>query len=127
MVERYGVEVTGVCKICETEGTTEMHHIISQSKIEKLNRPDLLTNPNNIIELCKQCHHWTDASIFRKWYVEKKHYGTRTREEVRVLREKKREERGVAQCAGNIKSGRRCEVGVRKEGDYCNYHNAGIR
>ena len=35
MEERHGVEVTGVCKICQAKGETEMHHIISQSKIEK--------------------------------------------------------------------------------------------
>ena len=123
MEERHGVEVTGVCKICQAEGNTEMHHIISQSKIEKLKRPDLLTNPNNIIELCKTCHHWTDSSIYRKWYREHRHYGTRSRDEVRLGREQKRAREGTLQCKGHIKSGRRCEIGVGKRSQgYCKIH-----
>jgi hypothetical protein len=123
MTERYKVEVTGVCKICEAEGETEMHHIISQSKIEKLERPDLLTNPNNLIELCKQCHLWTDSAIYRKWFREVQHYGKKSREEVRLSRVAKREKKGLAQCKGKIKSGRRCEQGVPKKGQgYCKTH-----
>ena len=120
---RYGKEVTGVCKICGAEGITEMHHIISQSKIEKLERPDLLTNPNNLIELCLTCHGWTDSSIFHKWYNQTRHYGTRSREEVRLLREEKREKKGLKQCKGHIKSGRRCEMGIPKSSHgYCKIH-----
>jgi hypothetical protein len=122
MEERHGVEVTGVCKICQAEGKTEMHHIISQSKIEKLERPDLLTNPNNIIELCKQCHLWTDSSIYRKWYREVQHYGTRSREQVRLSRVERRKKKGLEKCEGHIKSGRPCEIGVKKRGQYCRYH-----
>jgi len=123
MEERHGVEVTGVCKICKDEGKTEMHHIISQSKIEKMNRPDLLTNPDNIIELCKTCHNWTDSSIYHKWYTQKRHYGVRSREEVRLGREQKRTREGTLQCKGHIKSGRRCEIGVGKRSQgYCKIH-----
>jgi len=64
MEKRYGVEVTGVCRICQTDGFTEMHHIISQAKAKKLGREDLLTNPGNIVELCIECHELTDSSIF---------------------------------------------------------------
>ena len=71
MVERYGVEVTGVCKICKAEGYTEMHHIISQAKIDKLGREDLRTNAGNIVELCKECHDLTDSSSYRDWIVDK--------------------------------------------------------
>jgi len=123
MEERYGKEVTGVCKICEAEGKTEMHHIISQSKIENLGRTDLLTNPNNIIELCKTCHNWTDSSIYHKWYTQKRHYGVRSREEVRLVREAKRAKKGLLQCKGHIKSGRRCETGISKRSHgYCKIH-----
>jgi hypothetical protein len=64
MEERYGVEVTGICRICGVEGLTEMHHIISQAKAKKLGRDDLLTNPGNIVELCIECHDMTDSSVF---------------------------------------------------------------
>ena len=59
-VKRYGKLVTGICKICEAEGYTEIHHIISQSKCKRMDRKDLLTNQNNLIELCKPCHNLTD-------------------------------------------------------------------
>ncbi|MDA8529808.1 HNH endonuclease [Candidatus Poseidonia alphae] len=123
MVEtRYEKEVTGICKICGAEGVTEMHHIISQSKIKKLDRLDLLTNPNNIIELCKTCHEWTDSSIYFKWYREKRTYG-QSREATRLGRERKRAKEGTLQCRGYIKSGRRCEIGVPKNSrGYCKWH-----
>jgi hypothetical protein len=121
MAKRYGVDVTNVCKICQAEGKTEMHHIISQSKIEKMKRPDLLTNAGNIIELCKQCHDLTDSSTYRRWRQSNPKGMRRTREEVRLKREKKRLKKGLFQCEGNIKSGRRCETGVKKEG-YCKTH-----
>ena len=62
--ERYGVEVTGVCRICNSHGPTEMHHIISQSKANKIDRPELITNPGNIVELCIKCHELTDSFTF---------------------------------------------------------------
>lgn len=63
MTKRYGVEVTGICRICSFEGYTEMHHIISQARCIKLGRDDLISNPGNIVELCKPCHDQTTASI----------------------------------------------------------------
>ncbi len=64
MVKRYGVEVTGVCRICGSNGYTEMHHIISQARCRKLGREDWINNnPGNIVELCKTCHDQTTASI----------------------------------------------------------------
>ena len=71
MVKRYGKEVTGVCTICGNVGKTEMHHIISQSKIGKLQPgnhnydQNLKTNPGNLVELCVPCHDMTDHSRYR--------------------------------------------------------------
>ncbi len=92
MTVRYGVEVTGVCRICgRSETTTEMHHIISQARINKMTAKELdhllpgvirvsdkplqrgLTiegkrslavekMPGNIVELCGGCHDMTTAS-----------------------------------------------------------------
>ena len=120
--KRYGVEVTGICKICQAEGKTEMHHIISQSQIKRIKRPDLLTNAGNIIEICVPCHDLTDSSVYRRWYKSKKPKLKRSREQVRKRREKKRLKKGLFQCEGNVKSGRQCEVSVKKEGQYCGYH-----
>jgi len=42
MVKRFGVHVTGMCRICGAEGRTEMHHIISASRLGEMDRVDLM-------------------------------------------------------------------------------------
>ena len=64
--KRFGVEVTGVCKICNFEGYTEMHHIISQHRCRKIGRPELIKSSGNIVELCYECHNNTTASLIAK-------------------------------------------------------------
>ena len=66
MAKRYGVEVTNVCRICSARGATQMHHIISQDRCRKIGRPELITNPGNIVELCIPCHDHTTASLVRR-------------------------------------------------------------
>ena len=50
------------CRICEARGYTEWHHIISQGHARKSNQHRLITNPGNVVELCKKCHNQTTAS-----------------------------------------------------------------
>ena len=54
------------CRICQERGYTEWHHIISQSHARKSNQHRLITNPGNVVELCKKCHNQTTAS--KSWY-----------------------------------------------------------
>ncbi|SVB37161.1 uncharacterized protein METZ01_LOCUS190015, partial [marine metagenome] len=68
MATRYGVEVTGKCRICGAEGMTQLHHIVSVSVIEKIGQPELLTNSGNIVELCLECHKLTDSHLYRRWH-----------------------------------------------------------
>lgn len=63
MKKRYGVTVTGICRICGDEGKTEMHHIISQARCRKIGKEEWLNNSGNIVELCKKCHDNTTASL----------------------------------------------------------------
>ena len=125
MATRYGVEVTGKCRICGAEGKTQMHHIVSVSVIEKISQPDLLSNPGNIVELCLECHKLTDSHLYRKWH-KKQNLRVETREQrrerVRLKREKKRERKGLFQCAGTLKRGRKCEHSVKEDGAYCTTH-----
>ena len=118
MEERHGVEVTGVCKICKDEGKTEMHHIISQSKIEKMNRPDLLTNPDNIIELCKPCHMATDSHIFMRlhWHQEQK------KKKQKSGKRKGKYQVNKFPCSGITKTGRSCRARSKEEGGFCGTH-----
>lgn len=55
-----------VCSICKKRGYTEWHHIISQHHARRTGQDDLITNPDNVIELCKNCHDQTTASMVRK-------------------------------------------------------------
>ena len=122
---RYGVLVTGVCRICSSRGKTEIHHIISQSVISKIERPDLLTNPGNLVELCKACHRLTDSHVYRRWIkgknpkIESKE---QRRERVRLKRQRSRERNGLFQCAGITRGGRQCEDGVKEDGGFCPIH-----
>ena len=58
---------SGVCRICGKEGYTEWHHIISRGHAKKTGQMELITNPGNIVELCKSCHNQTTAS--KSWYL----------------------------------------------------------
>lgn len=55
----------GVCRICNKEGKTDWHHIISQHHAKKYGKKDLLTNPGNVVELCRPCHRQTTSSKSR--------------------------------------------------------------
>ena len=61
------------CWGCGTTGI-EHHHIISRQDMRKIGRMDLLTDPENIIPLCHNCHH-------NKWHDG----GTEKRKELRCL------------------------------------------
>ena len=57
----------GICRICNREVYTEWHHIISRGHAKKTGQKELITNPGNIVELCKSCHDRTTAS--KSWYI----------------------------------------------------------
>jgi hypothetical protein len=59
---------TGVCRICGKRGYTEWHHIISQHHARKTGQRALITNPGNVVEVCKGCHSQTTASKSRYLY-----------------------------------------------------------
>ena len=70
MEKRYGVKVTGTCRICGFEGKTEMHHIISQARCKKIGKDDWIKNEGNIVELCKNAtttplHPWLSQNLAR--------------------------------------------------------------
>tara|TARA_R100001086_G_C11827759_1_gene255821 strand:- start:20 stop:520 length:501 start_codon:yes stop_codon:yes gene_type:complete len=57
---------TGECQICGAEGYTEWHHIISQHRCKEEGLHHYIKLRGNVIELCKQCHDLTTASMIRK-------------------------------------------------------------
>ena len=60
------IRKTGICRICKRRGYTELHHIVSQGHAIRTDQLDLLTNPGNIVELCRYHHNQTTASMVRK-------------------------------------------------------------
>ena len=55
----------GTCRICKKSRKLDPHHIISQHHAKKTNQPDLITNPGNIVYICRKCHNQTTASKSR--------------------------------------------------------------
>jgi len=52
------------CWGCGKGGTIEHHHIISRQDMKKIGKPHLLTDPENIIPLCPDCHYkWHNGTV----------------------------------------------------------------
>ena len=81
---------TGICKICKKNGRTEWHHIISQNHAKKTGQKDLISNPDNVIELCRSCHNQTTASMVRRRLMREER--GRSIQRRRDLKERKRKE-----------------------------------
>ena len=56
------------CWGCGSSIAIEHHHIISRQEMSKIGKKHLLTDPENIIPLCHDCHHnkWHDGTIKQK-------------------------------------------------------------
>lgn len=72
---RYGVQKTGSCRICDYQGETELHHIISQERCKKIGKQEWINNPGNLVELCVSCHSLTTASLIAMNDITVKAYG----------------------------------------------------
>ena len=73
---------SGTCRICRRRGKLDRHHIISQHRAKKINREDLLTNPGNIVLICRKCHRQTTSYLSRYKY---KFQGDARNQEIDVL------------------------------------------
>jgi hypothetical protein len=141
MTIRYGVEISGSCRICgRSETITEMHHIISRGRVKKMSEKELhhllpgvirssdtplsrgLTIdeiriliieklPGNIVELCGGCHDMTKAS---ESYFK--------RQMARIEKAIPPEEyQGDGRCQGTTMAGRQCRIWDTTDG-YCSTH-----
>ena len=59
---------SGTCRICRRRGKLDRHHIISQHRAKKINREELITNPGNIVLICRKCHSQTTSYLSRYKY-----------------------------------------------------------
>lgn len=55
----------GSCRICGETRILDPHHIISRGHAKKTDQLDLITNPGNIVYICRKCHNQTTASKSR--------------------------------------------------------------
>ena len=55
----------GSCRICNKKRVLDPHHIISRGHAKKTDQLDLITNPGNIVYICRKCHNQTTASKAR--------------------------------------------------------------
>ena len=119
---------SGICSICLREGEkTEWHHIISQSRVNKLKpnehnyNNDLINNSNNMIELCLPCHWQTDSNVYRRWMLRNDNSILESDVPSIALRMKGKTSN---QCLGVTTYGNRCRVKSRHvpRNGYCKSH-----
>ena len=55
----------GSCRICNKRRVLDPHHIISRGHAKKTDQLDLISNPGNIVYICRKCHNQTTASKAR--------------------------------------------------------------
>ena len=61
----------GHCSICFDEGKTEWHHIISQHRCREIGKEYLIHSRSNVVEIFRECHDNTTASLRRAAFEEK--------------------------------------------------------
>ena len=123
------VRVRGTCRICGYQGMLDPHHIISQAQARRLKRHDLITNPGNVVHICRKCHDLTPASQKRAKYEAKgrqKTYEAKGRQKTKRAQKKAKRGRCKATTKGAtaIHIGRRCRIKALPGEDYCHVHRS---
>jgi len=85
----------GICRICNSMGDTDWHHLISQNRCKNIGKPEWIHNRGNIVELCRSCHDETTATLVRKQ---------------------------LTLCRAKTKAGNPCKMYPIKGTNYCKYH-----
>ena len=116
------VRAKGTCRICGYQGMLDPHHIISQAQARRINRHDLITNPGNVVHICRRCHDLTPASQKRAKYEAK------GKKAVQKARSKKKAKRGrckaMTKGETSIHVGHRCRIKALPGEDYCHVHRS---
>ena len=115
------VRVRGTCRICGYQGMLDPHHIISQAQARRLNRHDLITNPGNVVHICRRCHDLTPASQKRAKYEAKgrqKTYEAKGRQKTKRAQKKAKSRR----CEAMTDVGGRCKHPAKPGEHVCGYH-----
>jgi hypothetical protein len=110
------VRVKGTCRICGYQGMLDPHHIISQAQCKKLNRLDLISNPGNVVHICRHCHDKTTASKVRQ-YLEKKE-----KAEKKPKKAKKKKATNQGRCEAMTELAGRCKRNSKPGHHVCGFH-----
>ena len=125
---------TGSCSITKCRRKpTEWHHIIAQGRImnEGLD-PALLTDPGNLVELCRHHHAMTTASLNRK-FLEAKKKGSKAKAGPKKAKKKAKTMRKVkptrciAETGSGLMRGGRCRLHAVSGTEFCHVHNRSRR
>jgi len=111
------VRVRGTCRICGYQGMLDPHHIISQAQAKRLKRYDLITNPGNVVHICRKCHDLTPASQKRAMYEAK---GKKATKKATKKTRSKKAKRG--RCHAMTDVGSRCSLQKVKDSKLCHVH-----
>jgi 5-methylcytosine-specific restriction endonuclease McrA len=110
MARRYP-QARGTCRICGKKGQLDPHHIISQAQCRKKNREDLITNPGNIVHICRECHKLTTSYLVRE-----------RRETKRNKKKAKPKPKGRPRCEAMTEMFDRCKNRATSGHHVCGYH-----
>lgn len=118
--------VKGTCRICGYQGMLDPHHIISQAQCKKLNRLDLISNPGNVVHICRHCHDKTTASMVRQ-HPDKKEKAKPLRIKRRgILRQttskKKKKAKMQGRCEARTELLGRCKRTAKPGVHVCGFH-----
>ena len=111
------VRAKGTCRICGYQGMLDPHHIISQAQCKKLGRRDLISNPGNVVHICRDCHKLTTSYLDRK-RLEGKGEGSKEKAMRKV-----KPTRCIAETGSGLMRSGRCRLHAVSGSDYCHVHN----
>ena len=115
--------VRGACRICGAREMLDPHHIISQAQARKQSRPDLITNPGNVVHICRACHKLTTSYQDRE-RLEVKEGGSKVKGSKKAMREVK-PTRCIAETGSGLMRGGRCRLHAVSGSEFCHVHNRG--
>ncbi len=106
----------GTCRICGNRGMLDPHHIISQAQARKQGRPELISNPGNVVHICRDCHKLTTSYLDRK-RLEGKGKGSKEKAMRKV-----KPTRCIAETGSGLMRSGRCRLHAVSGSDYCHVH-----
>ena len=117
MARRYP-QAKGTCRICGNTGKLDPHHIISQAQCRKNDRKDLITNPGNIVHICRDCHKLTTSYLVREDLMGR---ASKPKPKWKTVKRKVKP-KGQPRCEAMTEMGDRCKNRAAKGHHVCGYH-----